>query len=1205
MNKKAKIISGIILTTSLFWSLALPFFSLNSNHDFLKVKGKDEKDYSFIFNNVTNKVGTGNGLAYVKTNNNNTIAFEYDGLTSSEGWQKINQGGYFANQNEINGLDNITVIYTSTNSKKLKISYGWDEMVFQEEISSGQTYYFNSQYPPYFRIDNLTGNIVDINSIAIHYSCESNPKPIINDGFVCYINNYQYLIDVKSLSVSNIESAYNYALNLEENQLFDVEQIVINLPSGKSYLDNTITFEGERKNYTPIRIKGNNTIFYGGHELSKGIWTPYKNGIYRASIGQNLNKFSSLTVNDEVKTLAKTDNYSFAYSFVNRKITINKSTLDLDAFSGTCELVTLENWAQNIGVVSSISSSGNPSVIHTLNLDKNGQTIFYEREPSYRPNSTTTINGYLQDNLLFLDEVNEWYYDQNEGYLYYMPSDASTINSDSFVISSLETILDTGGLVDNVTFDNLQFNGSNFSTPLLHGFAETQTSWYYDPEMDLNTMITGMVHIYSVNTVFTNCTFNNASNASINIDGRSINTSISNSQILNSGAEGIIVGRPNKMLEGDIPEDITIDNNFIDVYGRLYLGGPGICAFYADKLTIDGNNISNGAYSGIAVGWGWLYDQSGYGHSRYRILNNRISNVMNNAFHDGGGIYTLGSFPNVLSETYNEISGNYVEINNQVNGGIYLDEGSSSWDVHDNIINIVNGGSTYHGVIMMHDPIDVLSGTYNSQFANHIYDNYYLGDLDGSENQMQLTYDNSSGVYYSGSNLSNYNNSRNIVFDTPILGSGPYVNNAIYNLSGLSDKKLYSFANEDRFSKMISGYSNLNLDSVCGSATFNVTTSGFIINNNYLRNLVKEGYYSLSFKVAATSLNNVEACYAIAVSGGTISWQVFYSQTSLTNSITIPLNTFNVEGAICKIQIRDVNGLSQDNNLPAAVTISNLNLSKFPPLIATPYDSVELVSSSENEFVYQANNISYDWKRILFNDMDLAIKKGYPRAEITISGNNHNLYVFKTDGNEIDYNNQIAAGGGSVIIDLEDSSRQIAIMTSHENYNVPGGQDDTGVYGVTENLRITFKFISPSFEDLLFSKKTISKYFSGLVVHDVNYDSATISFINSKMRLSHNLIESLVKNEVSSIEFDIIVPNDSNVKSIVTCWFGGPNNTDVTYSNEGVFRIDNNGVIHVTYYANRFNNAYDIELVSRDINEYSGNDINLVNATITNFVFNY
>jgi hypothetical protein len=126
---------------------------------------------------------------------------------------------------------------------------------------------------------------------------------------------------------------------------------LINLPSGSINLNETLSFSGLRKNNTPIRILGDHTTIYGGEEIAKGNWASYQNGIYRTYIGTNLDKFSSLIVNREAKTLARTNDLTFAYSYDSRKISFKKSQYDLSSMEGTCEIVTLERWAQCIGVV--------------------------------------------------------------------------------------------------------------------------------------------------------------------------------------------------------------------------------------------------------------------------------------------------------------------------------------------------------------------------------------------------------------------------------------------------------------------------------------------------------------------------------------------------------------------------------------------------------------------------------------------------------------------------------------------------------------------------------------------------------------------------------------------------------------------------------------------------------------------------------------
>lgn len=1187
-------------------SLAVGFSSTEKSNN-QRVFGEEmpNAEYTIAFYSSLNKLDVNDGVSSAFTARGNDIRFAHHGLSSNNYWRRISNGGYFQNVDPINGLKYIRIDYLDNENAKLSVSYGWDDnMIIQSELSSSQIYAFNNSSPTYVRIDNLSGRDIDISAIEIGFSCSGSVKPDIDGTFVSEIKEDKYVIDVKALTLSNVQNAYQHALNLNESQLEHVNEILINLPAGSINLNDTLSFSGVRNNNTPIRFKGDNTAFIGGDEIIKGNWSLYQNDVYRTFIGTNLDKFSSLIVNGEAKVLAKTKDLTFTYSYDNRKIQFKKSQYDISSMTGNCQIVTLERWAECIGAVESFSSSGFLTTTFTLNLDNNGEYVFYDASLSYRPNSTTEIAGYLQDNLFFLDDVGEWYYSKDDGYLYYKPENSFSINSDSFIIPKVETLLSTENLVDDVTFDGIMFNGSNYSRPLEIGFIESQTSWFIDPETKESALISGMVEIQSENTSFSNCVFKNSSNIGVHINNMCEEVTLYNNEIINSGAGAIYVGYPTHSRFGFVPQNIKIENNVIDNFGCFYKGGPGICAAYVDELYIFSNTIQNGGYSGITAGWGWLSDQSTYGHNNYHISYNRISNIMNSAFHDGGGIYVLGNFPNQLNELFNEISYNYIEVNYLLNGGIYLDEGSSSWDINHNVINVTANDLTYHGVIMMHDPIDANTGTNISQFANHITNNYYRGDVDGTENQSQLTYQNNGGSYYSGDALANYNNQRNIVFDTPILGNDTYVNNDIYQASGHKDCDNILLSNESIFERYITGTTNLVLNSN-GQATFNVTGDGFVLTSEYINFLLKQGYSGLSFDITATSLNSTEAVYAVCFSSGTLSWQEFYTQSLFGKSIIIPLNKFNVDGATCMVKIRDVNGLNQDNNLPATVTISNVKLSKFSTIKTGGYGDITLVSSNENAATYSIKNISYDWIRILFLGMKDALNKGYGQVRISIKGNNHNLYVFKSGSDsEIDYNNRILAGGGSVVIDLDNNDKNIAIMTSHENYNVPGDQDDSGIYGRYENLVITYKFIKSSFEDTLLSKKTLSRYIGEITLHSIENGSPIISFTNSRMRINHNLIKEMIESGVSSFEFDLVVPENSDVKSIVSCWYGGPNNADVSYNSVGVFSI-NNHTIHVVFDASTFNNCYDIQLVSRDEDAYSGIDINLERAVITNLIFNY
>lgn len=1144
------------------------------------------------------------------TQNGNPIQFALSGVLHGNSFLTLENGGHIANISPINGLKYIRIRYESNEGEKLHLSYGWGDCEYsQTTIQSNEIFSFNNENPCSFKIDNFTSSTVNISSIDIGYSCVASSPKNSPAQYVCEKEGYKYVIKLNELSVSAIENAYKHAISIGNGELTNFNEIEIRIPAGDLYISRTFDFSGVKSSNLPLNFVGNNTTIHGGYALTKGEWSLYQNGIYRMNIGEGLDKFSNLIVNGVSATLARSDDVDFSYDYSSKKINVSKSALNLSSIEGTFEIVTLEKWGQNIAPIDGVTPVYGGLFNTTLKsfdliLNDISNYVYFEINQSYRPTSTTSLNGYLQDNLFFLDSSNEWFYDSATGFLYFKPDSSTSINEATFIIPTVETIIDTANMSSGISFKGLTFDGTSYASPLIEGFSEAQTSLYINGTSKNSTLITPMIRIQSSDVSFTDCVFKNTSNIGVHIDQGCDKVNIENNSFECVGAGGIYIGHPSSTRKGSVPSNILVANNKIDGFGKIYKGGPGITAMYIDKLDIIHNEILNGGYSGIAAGWGWTTDQSSYGHSRYTISYNRISNIMDSAFHDGGCIYVLGNFPTTIDNIYNSIDHNYVEINNLCNGGIYLDEGSSSWHVHDNVINVTSTGSTQHGVIMMHDPKNTSVTPNISQFGNHIENNYYRGQVYGSEGVSQLSYVPGSGIY-TGSELESYNNERNIIFETPIEGNDTHVKESIYSASGNKDLLEEPFKNEAGFAELFSSYSALSLDSTNKKASFNVGTGGITLSSNYLQKLISLGCKVLQFNIEAESLGGVEACYAVYYTSGATEWSHFFQQSEISSGrvgkVMLPLDKFSTKGTTCTIQIRDKMGLSADNNLDAHVTISNFKLGKIKPLyLGSTMGSI--VDSSLRSSTFSFKDVSYNWQRIKYDNIGEDFASGVSKIKISIKGNKHNIYVFKCSGDECDYDHMIRAGGGITTIDLDNSDKSIAIMTTHENYD--GTQDDAGLNGTTENLEISLQTLNGGIECIEASEMIFSRYIGALQVNDFFSDGVNVTFINSRMRLLPLFLNEVRSKNIKSFEFDIVIPSSSLTTTIVTCWFNGPNGENVEYSNVGVF-AKNNGVIHIRFESSSYQNTYIIELVSRPDSGYGGDDVTLEGATIKNFKFNY
>ena len=180
--------------------------------------------------------------------------------------------------------------------------------------------------------------------------------------------------------------------------------------------------------------------------------------------------------------------------------------------------------------------------------------------------------------------------------------------------------------------------------------------------------------------------------------GKSVwNSSVRECEIFDIGAGGVRLGTPvvaapsnNPKLDGLTSGGLTVSDNIICKYGRWHKSGVGVLAFDVADTQIIYNNIFDGYYSGISVGWVW---GGGPTHTQNNKINyNRIHDLSYAFMNDLGGIYTLGTSPN------SEIIGNVIYgINCHRYGGwgIYNDEGSRGFIVSKNYVSEAQEGGYF------------------------------------------------------------------------------------------------------------------------------------------------------------------------------------------------------------------------------------------------------------------------------------------------------------------------------------------------------------------------------------------------------------------------------------------------------------------------------------------------------------------------------
>lgn len=173
MKTKSKIFSSIALFGSSLFALILVspgvsghLFSAKANQEYLIELSNTKNDYQ------------GSGSQKVKTELDNEVSFSFENCASSTNdFIKINDGGYFYNNEQITSIESILPEFSTDSGAKLKFRAAykrssdlWGEWT---ELTSKQSFRLSS-HPYYFELK-AEGGAVYLNNMSINFTCVANP----------------------------------------------------------------------------------------------------------------------------------------------------------------------------------------------------------------------------------------------------------------------------------------------------------------------------------------------------------------------------------------------------------------------------------------------------------------------------------------------------------------------------------------------------------------------------------------------------------------------------------------------------------------------------------------------------------------------------------------------------------------------------------------------------------------------------------------------------------------------------------------------------------------------------------------------------------------------------------------------------------------------------------------------------------------------
>ena len=315
--------------------------------------------------------------------------------------------------------------------------------------------------------------------------------------------------------------------------------------------------------------------------------------------------------------------------------------------------------------------------------DYDGKTghITFDKAPSMTVNAGDRF--FLLNVYEAVDEPGEWYLDKSDGVLYVIPEEGSSPDDYTVFGATLETLINVDG-VDSISFENIIFRGNGRSY-----YAEREHSQAaYNADSCVKYKNASDFHMK-------NCEFRDIGASAVFVGENVENADVDSCVFNNIGAQAVFVKGENvDVTDERVTKNIRIINNSISEYGRYYYNAVGVLVIHANSVEISHNEIHDGYYTAVSVGWVWGYSYSVTYNNK--ICDNLIYNIGQGWLSDMGGIYTLGNQPNTV------VSGNVIhnvsadpEESGYGGWGIYLDEGSSYMLVEKNLVYAC-GSDAYH-----------------------------------------------------------------------------------------------------------------------------------------------------------------------------------------------------------------------------------------------------------------------------------------------------------------------------------------------------------------------------------------------------------------------------------------------------------------------------------------------------------------------------
>lgn len=372
-------------------------------------------------------------------------------------------------------------------------------------------------------------------------------------------------------------------------------------------------------------------------------------------------------------------------------------------------------WADATLRLSSATNLNNG--VTRLNIQDPERTMLFNRPYpmlgiAFSSNPPKQQAFYLENAYEFIDQPGEWYLDESNNTLYYMARSGDDMATATVVVPMLENLVTIEGAstskpVGYIAIKGIYFAHTTFMRPSKSGLLNLQAGQFNTAAPGGNKYMlwrpnSALVVSNAQRLRIERNVFSQLAASGIDFVSGTRDNLIVGNVVADIGGTGVTVGKfaqdtlteihipYNPADKNEISTRDTVRSNLVTNATTEIQGAIGIAAGYPRYVSIEHNEVSYTNYSGISVGFGWT--KSANAMTSNKINRNHIHHVAR-LLSDAGPIYTLSN-----QGTGSEIQYNYIH---DLAGSswadywicpIYLDEGSSGFDVSHNVFERAPSG---------------------------------------------------------------------------------------------------------------------------------------------------------------------------------------------------------------------------------------------------------------------------------------------------------------------------------------------------------------------------------------------------------------------------------------------------------------------------------------------------------------------------------